>query len=601
MKDIMYKESWNLDTIFPGESQSNQLKKHLDDLEDNIKQFVNKLKHVTMQIDVHDAIILEDVCKDISIVRTHLSHAQSFITCLLAQNPQDNKATSLQVRVAAISSSYELAIEMTQHILVTINDDLWESFMHTKELSNYSFQLNKWRNKGQLEDMDNIGELLANLKVDGYHGWGQMYDMLINDIKVPMTIKGEMVQMSVGQAINLRSHSCEEVRKEAHKTLQHIWSLKQDLFAKLLNHIIGFRIKVDRHKGVNNFLEIPLLDNHMKEETLTTMWEAVEKHKQPFKKYLNKKAVMFGEEKLHYYNFWAPLPQTQSQLNYEDAVIFVIQHLGKFGPELENFCRKSFEKGWVESQNRPNKKHAAFCASFPLTKESRVFLTYDGTIGSVLTMAHELGHALHNDAMKNMNGINKQYPLSIAETASTFAEMIMLDAAIESANSDKERLILLDEKIKRSVMNFMNIHARFLFEKRIHLERENGYISSAQLNDFMEEAINESYQGSITDIPTHMWIWAPHFYKTKAPFYNFPYTFGYLLSLHIYAKAKHEGKGFEKKYLALLRDSGSFTVEDLIKKHLDEDVTSEKFWEQGLELCIKDVEQFIRLSEIYKE
>ena len=233
-----------------------------------------------------------------------------------------------------------------------------------------------------------------------------------------------------------------------------------------------------------------------------------------------------------------------------------------------------------------------------MTDESRIFMTYGGTMMSVLTLVHELGHAFHNSAMNSQYGLNKQYPLSIAETASTFAEMILLDAAIENAKTKAEKISLLDEKLKRSVMNFMNIHSRFLFEQKFYEERKKGFVSAERLNELMQEAISLGYEDSLANVSVYTWLWTPHFYITNAPFYNFPYTFGYLLALSLFAKAKELGTDFENAYIQLLSDSGKMTIEELVQKHLNEDITKEAFWEKGIKLCIRDVEYFLELTAL---
>ena len=597
MTDNEYREVWDLDILFSGGSESDQFRKHLEELEVKVSQFKSKIDffHTPQVIDdsIKIAALLEYICH----IRIHLSQANSFIACLLAENPKDQKAAGLQGELGIINARFESVVKTMQRSLVNIENKLWEALIDTDILKNYGFILNKWKQKGQLQRSENEENLISDLMVDGYHAWGQYYNVLMSDIKVHVSIKGKIKALSVGQAINLRSHPDEEVRKESHKALENIWIEKEEVFSRILNHITGFRLQVNKNKGIENPLIEPLLENHMKEETLNSMWRAVSKHKQPFINYLNKKAEILGETKLNSYNFWAPISESKQQINYDEAVNIIKEQLSRFGSELEKFSRQAFEKGWIESANRPNKAAVAFCAGFPLTGESRVFMTYSGTITDVLTLAHELGHAFHNHAMKSVEGLNKQYPLSIAETASIFSEMIVLDNSIEKARSNKERIFLLDEKLKRSVMNFMNIHSRFLFEKNFYEERKEGIVSSSRLNELMEDAIIEGYNDSIAIIPIHSWIWTPHYYITKSPFYNFPYTFGYLFSLSIYAKAKEEGKEFETKYLALLRDSGSMSVEDLVMKHLGEDITTESFWEKGLELCVKDVEEFIQLAE----
>mgnify|MGYP003470770454 FL=1 len=200
--------------------------------------------------------------------------------------------------------------------------------------------------------------------------------------------------------------------------------------------------------------------------------------------------------------------------------------------------------------------------------------------------------------MDGQHGLNKQYPLSIAETASTFSEIILLDAVIETAITKEERIMLLDEKIKRSVMNFMNIHSRFLFEQNFYEERKKGYVSADRLNEIMQDAISVGYQDSLNNVSAYTWLWTPHFYMTNAPFYNFPYTFGYLLALSLFAKAKEMGADFENAYIQLLRDSGKMTMEELVLKHLNEDITKKAFWEKGIILGVRDVELFIKLTAL---
>ncbi|WP_164669509.1 M3 family oligoendopeptidase [Virgibacillus doumboii] len=598
MEDIKYQKIWDLDSIFPGGSESNQFIKHIEELEIRINEFKSKVDYFQTPEKVDDSIKVKELIEYISNIKIHLSQTNSFITCLLAQDPKDQKAASLRGKIGYISADFESLIQKTQKILSITEETLWKGLLDSKLLSKYEFILNEWRKKGKLQLSGNEEKLVSDLMIDGYHGWGQFYNQFVSNIKVPITFNNETYKFSVGQTLNLRSHSDEEVRKKSHKAFENTWTEKEELFAGILNHIAGFRLQVYKNKGIDNVLKEPLADNRMEEHTLNAMWRAVSNHKKPFVDYLNKKAELLGETKLSAYNFWAPVIESKQQIDYKKAVDFVCKHLSRFGPELENFTINAFEKGWIESENRLNKSAAAFCASFPLTGESRVFMTFGGTIKDVLALTHELGHAFHNHAMKTVDGLSKQYPMSLAETASTFSEMILLDAAIKETSSNEEKLFLLDEKLKRSVMNFMNIHSRFLFEKDFYEERKEGYVSPSRINDLMKAAIDKGYDGSLGNVPIHSWAWTPHYYITKAPFYNFPYTFGYLFALSLYEKAKEKGKEFEKDYLALLRDSGRMSVEDLVSKHLGEDITSETFWEKGLNLCIKDVEEFIQLSEL---
>lgn len=596
MSETKYRQVWNLDSLFLGGSQSSQLHEHIRHLEIEISEFEKKTNSFNVPQKINESINVAVLIEYIGDIRTNISQANSFITCLLAQSPKDQHAIILQGKITIINTRFESALKKVKNTLVKIDNLLWQGLLNTDVLANHNFILNEWREDVETNLSDEGQNLVSDLMVDGYHAWGQFYNSFMNNITIKVQINGEQKKLSVGQAINLRSHPNEEVRKESHNALEDTWKENEELFAKILNHIAGFRLQVYKKCGLDNVVQESLIKNRMKEETLHAMWSVVNKFKKPFTDYLNQKAKINGYKKMKSFNFWAPITTKNQKIEYEDAVNFILDHFSEFGTELENFSKKAFSEGWIEAEDRANKSAVAFCSGFPLSKESRVFMTFGGTITDVLTLAHELGHAFHNNAMKSIHGMNKQYPMCIAETASTFSEMIILDAAMQKAKSTNEKLFLLDEKLKRSVMNFMNIHSRFLFEKKFYEERKEGIVSSSRLNEIMQEAIDEGYDGSLDNPSLHSWIWTPHYYITQSPFYNFPYSFGYLFALSLFAKAKEKGKEFERYYLDLLRDSGSMCTEDLVMKHLGEDITSEAFWKKGIELCIKDVDEFIKLT-----
>lgn len=232
-----------------------------------------------------------------------------------------------------------------------------------------------------------------------------------------------------------------------------------------------------------------------------------------------------------------------------------------------------------------------------MSKETRIFMTYAGTASNVSTLAHELGHGYHQHVMDDMEILNQNYAMNVAETASTFAELIVSDALIKEAKDEEAQIALLEEKIQNSIAFFMNIHARFLFETRFYEKRKEGLLSSSDLSELMEEAQREAYCDALGTYHPTFWASKLHFYITDVPFYNFPYTFGYMFSMGIYAQAQKEGSDFAEKYDALLRDTGRMTVEELAEKHLGTDVTKPAFWQGAADLCIADIEQFLRMTQ----
>jgi pepF/M3 family oligoendopeptidase len=335
----------------------------------------------------------------------------------------------------------------------------------------------------------------------------------------------------------------------------------------------------------------------MSQETLDTMWQVITEHKNTFVKYLDRKAEMLKLEKLGWTDVDAPVGETDTKVSYDEAANFIIEQFKKFNPKMSAFSRDAFEKGWIEAEDRAGKRPGGFCTSFPNAQETRIFMTFSGTPSNVSTLAHELGHAYHQHVMDELPYMNQNYAMNVAETASTYAEMLVSDAAVETAKSEEERLVLLEDKIQRSVAFFMNIHARFLFETRFYEERSKGLVSVTRLKELMEEAQKEAYCDALGEYHPYFWASKLHFYITDVPFYNYPYTFGYLFSAGIYALAKEQGAAFEDKYIALLQDTGRMTVEELAEKHLGEDLTKPQFWKRAIQLSVEDVEEFLKLTK----
>ena len=268
---------------------------------------------------------------------------------------------------------------------------------------------------------------------------------------------------------------------------------------------------------------------------------------------------------------------------------------------MADFAQMAFDNRWIEAEDRPGKRPGGYCTSLPESGESRIFMTYSESPSEVSTLAHELGHAFHSYVMKDLPGVSQEYAMNVAETASTFAEMIVADATVKEAKDDAEKIALLDTKMSSALAMFLNIHARFLFETNFYTERKEGIVSFERLSELMESAQKEAYQDSLGSYHPHFWASKLHFFISDVPFYNFPYTFGYLFSLGIYARSIEEGAGFEDKYIALLRDTASMTTEELAMKHLGVDLTKPDFWVAGIKIMEQDVQTFMDLTDSYSK
>ncbi|WP_017187446.1 M3 family oligoendopeptidase [Alkalibacillus haloalkaliphilus] len=596
MTKTSYPVVWDLDVFFKGGSDSEELRRHLDETKERLASIAEKFNKFETPTSVNQAEEVSNLIEEGSNLAQHIRQAGAFISCLEAQDMSDHKASTLRSEVTELSATYGAAFNSFKQKLAQTDENVWQEFLEHDKLAELTFVLNEWRDAAQEQLSEDEEALISSLSVDGYHAWGQMYNTIVGGMTVNVTVDGEEKELSVGQANNLLSHENPEVRKQVYEKLEASWKEKESLFANTLNHLAGFRLNVYKKRGWDNVLKEPLDINRMQQETLDAMWGAITKHKQPFVDFLYRKAELLGKDKLEWYDLGAPTQENSQKLSYDEGAQFILKHFEEFSPIMAKFSKTAFEEGWIEAEDRSGKRPGGFCTGFPLSEQSRIFMTYSGSMSNVATLAHELGHAYHSYALKPVHPLNRRYAMNVAETASTFAEMIVADAAVKAADTKEDQIALLEDKLQRSVAFFMNIHSRFLFETRFYEERKNGFVPASRLNELTDEAQREAYCDAVNSTSPSYWSNKLHFHITGVPFYNFPYTFGYLFSLSIYAKALEEGTNYEDQYIALLQDTARMSVEDLAMKHLGEDITKEAFWEKGIELCKKDVAEYLELT-----
>ncbi|MGX4767338.1 M3 family oligoendopeptidase [Bacillus mojavensis] len=586
-------KTWDLDSFFKGGSQSEEFKRYIEKLSQSLRAFQDMTDAFEPPETPADAGRLTALLDAFEQNSVKLQQAGAFVSCLQAQNISDQKANEHKSFMHQLVADFQSSLVTLDHKLVEIDQGVWEELLKTTGLREVSYILNERRERVAEKLSPDKEKLIGSLAVDGYHAWDDLYHIVVGKMTIPFEEK----QLSVGQAENMMSHQDRTVRKTVFERINHAWEQEQDIFSSTLNHLAGFRLETYKARGWQDVLKEPLQINRMKKETLDTMWQVIIENKQPFVQFLNRKASMLGLEKLNWYDVEAPIGSAGKEYSYDEAANLIISQFSMFGRKLSAFTEKAFRDRWIEAEDRSGKRVGGFCTSFPDSGESRIFMTFSGSASNVSTLAHELGHAFHQEAMLNVRPLNRSYAMNVAETASTFAEMIVADATVNQAETKEEKLVLLEDKVQRSVAFFMNIHARFLFETRFYEERKRGIVPADRLNELMEEAQKEAFCGALDEYHPLFWASKLHFHITRVPFYNYPYTFGYLFSLGIYALALEEKNTFEEKYIALLRDTASMTVEDLAMKHLGADITKRDFWENAIKLAVQDAEAFLQMTE----
>ncbi|CAI3417636.1 M3 family oligoendopeptidase [Enterococcus cecorum] len=593
---MKYAINWDLESIFAGGSSSESLQQELQQISTKMKEFHQLVDAFTPNAE-NQVEALTEILAVHEEIQKSFTECGSFIEALNSANIHDQQAKLLTGQLYSNLPAFQLATTILNKKFASYSEEDWQNLM--THFSQIAFRLSEMRRDGQ-ELLDEQSENIINtLALDGQSAWSQHYDTIVASIQIPFN--GEM--LSAGQAFNtMMSSQDKAVRQELFEKWEKAWSEKADIFADTLNHLDGFRLNNYKLHGIDDFLKQPLEYNRLDKETLDMMWGTIQKNKQPIINFLTRKAQLFGKDKMDWQDQDAPIVLgdfEERRYTFDQAADFIVENFKKFSPKMSEFAQMAFDKAWIEAEDRPGKRPGGYCTSLPKSQESRIFMTYGESVNEVSTLAHELGHAFHSHVMWDLPTLNQDYAMNVAETASTFAELIVADATLKEAKTDEEKINLLDVKLQNAIAMFMNIHARFIFESNFYAARQKGLVATDEITRLMVEAQKEAYINGLGSYHPHFWAAKLHFFIDEVPFYNFPYTFGYLFSLGIYAKASQHADGFEDQYIALLRDTASMTTEELAKKHLDTDLHQATFWQAGIDMVLKDIATFMELTEKY--
>ncbi|WP_379159065.1 M3 family oligoendopeptidase [Paenibacillus sp. sgz5001063] len=589
--------TWELDSIFPGGSASPQFESFLKKLETDIQVLGQQVTVAASPTNIESTRALDEVIALLQSCSGRLVQASEFAGCLGAQNQQDKGAVRLSSKVTGLRARFEGISSKFDNVLRQTPDHVWSEWMERPEIAPLEFVLSESRNLAREKMSPELEGLALTLAVDGYHGWSEHYETIVSSIQIPYEDEEGSKLLSAGQAFNKLDDPDPKVREVMFRKWEKAWADAADYCADTLNHLAGFRLNLYQGRGWEDVLKEPLGINRMSRASLDTMWDVITKAKPALVSYLSRKAKLLGMESLAWVDVDAPVGKSSGKIPYDQAAKDIVTQFRKFSPKLADFAEHAFDNNWIEVEDRPGKRPGGFCVSFPESKESRIFMTYSGTPSNVSTLAHELGHAYHSYLLDDLPLFNQNYAMNVAETASTFAEVIVSDAQVKAAASSEEKIALLEAKIQNSVAFFMNIHARFLFETRFYEKRKQGLLNAEELSEMMVEAQKEAYCGILSEYHPHFWAAKLHFYISDVPFYNFPYTVGYMFSTGLYRLALQEGASFADKYDSLLRDTGVMTLEDLVSKHLGVDLTKPDFWQGATDLITEDINEFLRMTE----
>lgn len=589
---------WDMSSLFKKFNGTEMIKFR----KDMIKGFADfqKAASVTPALNAKNQAKWEKLFLNAQELFAGLSHYHTYIDCLCSADTS-NEEYSKEASILSLFDAEELKNEMyLKMALKNASTEDFKAFLARPKLAANKFFLTELRESGKRTMTSDLEALASDLSVAGFHTWGRLYNTVSGKLNFNMHYPdGKVVETPIAQCRSLMGDPDRRIRKAAFEQGNKAWETVADSCAACINALAGNRLILSQKRGYKNFLDVALEQARISRKTLDAMFEALEDCKTFILKAAKAKARAVGLQKLAFYDWEAPLalPDTE-KFSWEDGVKLIEKAFVTTYPRFYDFFKSALKNKWIESEPRAAKRPGAFCTTSFINGESRIFMSYTGSLSDVSTLAHEAGHAFHNEVMKGMAAYCQKYPMTLAETASTFAEKVLAKGILDDPKaSDSLKLRVLTNNINEIIAYLLDIPIRFKFEKKFHEERQNGEVSVSRLKEIMSETMKDTFGEMMEKGGENPYYWASklHFYATDVTFYNYPYTFGYLLSRGMLAIFREEGARFLPKYEAFLRFTGDEMAHKVAKKTLKIDLENKDFWVKAIMGHEGELKEFERL------
>lgn len=588
--------NWSLKelyTSFQSEEFKNDMKK-CDEYVSKYNEFANSLESYK---DLK--VLLEEYINLNTNLGITFNKVFSFSSLILSV---DTNNTEAQKNIEIAEEKYSKIAEPSAKINKFIGtiENMSEIIQDSNLLKTHEFFLTSIVEESKYMLGDREEGIIAKMRTTGSSAWSKMKNLITSNLTVEIEENGEVKSLPLTVVRNLAHNKDAKVRKNAYEAELKAYSKVEDAVAAALNGIKGEVITVANLRGFQSPLHETLFKSRMEIETLEAMIAAMKESLPVFRKYLRRKGEILGHNNgLPFYELFAPMGNVEMEFDYEKGKAFVEENFRTFSNKLGDYARTAFDGHWIDVYPREGKVGGAFCSNLHMLGQSRIMLNYGNTFSDVVTMAHELGHGYHGDCLKDEEYLNSDYPMPIAETASTFCETIVKKAAIKTA-SKEEAFSILESELGDCTQVIVDILSRFIFEKNLFEGRKESSLSSNELKELMIEAQREAYGDGLDPEYLHpyMWICKPHYYEAGYNYYNFPYAFGLLFAKGLYAEYLKRGEEFVKQYDKLLSVTGKLKVAE-VTKIMNIDINSIDFWRSSLKIIEEDIEKFLELSNEY--
>ncbi|MBR5186929.1 MAG: M3 family oligoendopeptidase [Clostridia bacterium] len=584
----MYNE-WSLDAFYHGITDPS-LEKDMQTLSELIDQFktsIAELSTENIQTSLRKTIEIEE---EMSVLARKLI---SYFNLRRSAHSPDTEGTKYSTKLQHLmASKTKDSVKFRKLIAATENID--EVICGDPVLEEYRFHFSQIQKNASHKLSDEAEDIFARMNLSGGKAWGDLFAYLTANVSVDY--KGEKTSLSAIRGL-AESDNAKE-RKEAYEAELACYDKIQDSIAFALNSIKAQVNTEAMLRGYENPLDMTLVQSRMKKETLDAMLSAIREALPNFQKYLRHKASLLGYPNgLPWYEILAPMGKAdEKSYTPTEAHAYLVEHFSSFSADLAEMVDTAFREEWIDFYPRKGKIGGAFCSNLPFMKQSRILTNFSGTFGSITTLAHELGHAYHGKQIESHRPLNTAYTMPVAETASNFNELIIVNHAIENATGE-EKLRLIETQIQDMTQIIVDIYSRFLFEDEVFRRRKDTFLFADELKKIMLNAQKEAFGNGLDPEHLHPYMWCckSHYYRSELSYYNFPYAFGGLFSRGLYAKYQEEGEAFLPKYRALLKATTVDTVEN-IASIAGIDLTKPDFWQKSLSSITSQIDLFIKES-----
>ena len=555
-----------------------------------LKQVVQEFRELAAELPTVEPT--EGLCRGIGLQErlNDLSTLFSYASLRAATDAKDTTPGSYMGQLMSIRSGMAAPMAAFNQWAVAL-PNLMELVQQTAELKDYTYlfatkmEFAKYQLGGEAEAVG------AKLRMSGGRAWAELQSYLTST--VPVNYRGTVTNLS--SIRNLAYDPDPQVRKDAYEAELACYAAIQDPVAHALNAIKLETISDCQLRGYESPLLRTLKQSEMEKETLDAMLGAMDEYLPKFWQYLKAKAKALGHENgLPWYDLFAPMGKASTVFSAEEARDYLVKQFSTFDGQLTEMVQRAFDEAWIDFYPRDGKRGGAFCSSIQKLKQSRILTNFDGSFSDVVTLAHELGHAFHNQCLQGHRPLNTGYSMPVAETASTFNECVVMNAAIRSAADREEKLALIESQLQDATQIICDIYSRFRFEAMVFENREARFMNAETLKGFMLEAQKQSYGDGLDHSCLHpyMWICKSHYYGPT--FYNFPYAFGGLFARGLYACYEQEGAAFVPKYKELLHTTSVASAEDTAKV-AGIDLRDKNFWRGALQTIADRIDLFCQL------